>query len=103
MKEFQRRIMEIYYKKDRERGVSRTFQWLVEELGELARALRQGEQDHLEEEFADVLAWLASLANLMDVSLFDVGFKRYGKGCPKCHSIPCTCVEPPWRMSDDES
>jgi NTP pyrophosphatase (non-canonical NTP hydrolase) len=99
MKNFQEIIRETYYGKDKKRGVARTFQWLVEEMGELSKALREGKRDFLEEEFADVVAWLASLANLVEISLEDVAMKRYGEGCPKCKKIPCQCVEPTWRYT----
>jgi len=98
MENFQKLIKNIYFEKDRRRGVTKTFQWFTEEVGELAKALRAGERHQLEEEFADVIAWLASLANLLDVSLEEVAFKRYGKGCPKCGSTPCRCEEPHWRI-----
>ena len=98
MKEFQDLIKRIYYEKDKRRGVSRTFQWFVEEVGELARATRDGNRVNLEEEFADVIAWLTSLANLLNISLEEVAFRRYGSGCPKCGSIPCSCKEPEWRQ-----
>ncbi len=67
--EFQRLISEKYEKRDRERGVPATFMWFVEEVGELATALAQGGQQNKEEEFADVFAWLCTLANISEVDL----------------------------------
>ena len=67
-----------------------TFRWMTEEVGELARALRHGERDELLHEFSDVLAWLASLANLSAIDL-DEAMARYADGCPKCSHSPCTC------------
>jgi len=64
--------------------------WLAEELGELAQAARKGSHDERLHEFADVLAWLASLANLLDIDL-DEAVRRYEHGCPKCGGIPCAC------------
>ncbi|MBI2267079.1 MAG: nucleotide pyrophosphohydrolase [Armatimonadetes bacterium] len=90
LKEFQERIREIYYEKDSARGTAGTFQWLAEEVGELARALRTGNRENLDEEFADVLAWLVSLATLCGVSMEEAAGK-YRKGCPKCMKTPCLC------------
>ena len=69
IKEFQGIISEKYEKRDRERGIPATFMWFVEEVGELATALASKDQGNKEEEFADVLAWLCTLANISDVDL----------------------------------
>jgi len=90
--EFQQQIERIYLIRDRERGAARTFAWLVEEVGELSRALRGENRANLEEEFSDVFAWLASLASLVGVNLEAVASARYGGGCPKCASTPCSCA-----------
>jgi NTP pyrophosphatase (non-canonical NTP hydrolase) len=79
-----------YGARDASRGVDATFRWLTEEVGELARAIRTGDRDNLELEFADVAAWLASLADLLDVDL-DAALARYAEGCPKCQRRPCAC------------
>jgi NTP pyrophosphatase (non-canonical NTP hydrolase) len=79
-----------YLERDLDRGVDGTFRWFTEEVGELARAIRRGDRAELELEFSDVLAWLASLANLLDVDLSHA-MSRYVDGCPKCHSSPCVC------------
>ena len=79
-----------YGARDDSRGVDATFRWLTEEVGELARAIRTGDRDNLESEFADVAAWLASLAGLLDVDL-DATVARYADGCPKCQRRPCQC------------
>lgn len=92
--EFQKLIRDIYFDKDSRRGIEGTFRWLIEETGELARAIRRGEPDNLREEFADVFAWLASLASLEGVDL-EAAARKYSTGCPKCHSTPCGCPEPP--------
>jgi NTP pyrophosphatase (non-canonical NTP hydrolase) len=88
--ELQDVIERTYGDRDRERGVAPTVAWLVEELGELAQAVRKGTRDQIEHEFSDVLAWVATLANQLDVDLAAV-VDRYRDGCPKCISIPCTC------------
>ena len=67
--EFQRLISEKYEKRDRERGTPRTFMWFIEEVGELATALASNDRKNIEEEFADVFAWLCTLANISDVNL----------------------------------
>jgi len=69
IKEFQGLISEKYEKRDRQRGVPATFMWFVEEVGELATALAGNDQDNKQEEFADVFAWLCTLANISDVDL----------------------------------
>ena len=66
---FQKYISERYEKVDRQRGTPKTFLWLIEEIGELATALNSDDRANLEEEFADVLAWLCTLANITDVDL----------------------------------
>ena len=83
-------IERTYGERDRERGVPSTVAWLAEEVGELAQAVRKGTQAQREHEFADVLAWVASLANQMDVDL-DAAVQRYSAGCPRCSAIPCAC------------
>jgi NTP pyrophosphatase (non-canonical NTP hydrolase) len=88
--ELQRQMAVTYGARDAERGVDATFRWLTEEIGEVARALRKGSHDDLEFEFSDALAWLASLANLVNVDL-DAAMARYADGCPKCGLAPCGC------------
>jgi len=85
---FQKKIKEIYLKKDTERGIEGTFTWFVEEIGELARAVRNGQ--NVKEELADCAAWLFSIANITNISMEDaVG--KYKNECPKCRKIPCIC------------
>ena len=76
-----------YVERDAARGRDATFRWLTEEVGELARALRTGDRDNLIHEFGDVLAWLASLANLEGVDL-DEAAARYAHGCPRVREAP---------------
>jgi NTP pyrophosphatase (non-canonical NTP hydrolase) len=92
--EFQKIIADAYFERDSKRGVQATFMWFVEEVGELARAIKHAEEDRLKEEFADVLAWLVSLATLLGVDMEEAAM-RYLNGCPKCGSTPCVC---PMRM-----
>jgi NTP pyrophosphatase (non-canonical NTP hydrolase) len=88
--ELQTNLRATYLSRDAERGPDATFRWLTEEVGELARAIRKGERENLVLEFSDVLAWLGSLANLLDVDL-DTAATRYARGCPKCGASPCVC------------
>jgi NTP pyrophosphatase (non-canonical NTP hydrolase) len=92
--ELQRTLHRTYFERDVKRGPDATFRWLTEEVGELARALRHGRREDLVHEFSDVVAWLASLANLVDVDL-DEAASRYANGCPKCGASPCTCAFTP--------
>jgi NTP pyrophosphatase (non-canonical NTP hydrolase) len=78
--EFQGIISEKYEKRDRERGVPATFMWFIEEVGELATALAGDDQENKQEEFADVFAWLCTLANISDVDLEKACSKYTGKG-----------------------
>jgi NTP pyrophosphatase (non-canonical NTP hydrolase) len=87
---FQRLMADTYGDRDRERGVAATVAWLTEELGELAQAVRKGNSDEQLHELGDVLAWLASLAEQLGLSLDDAA-ARYAGGCPACASIPCRC------------
>lgn len=90
MREFQDRIGATYLQKDSDRGLFESYAWLVEEIGELAGALRHGRAEDLTHEFSDCLAWLASLANMAGVDLEEAA-RRYRDGCPRCDSSPCAC------------
>lgn len=87
----QGRIHALYGAKDAARGDAGTFLWLTEEFGELASALRSGTQEELALEMADVLAWLATLANIRGIDLERAIHLKYGRGCPGCRATPCTC------------
>ncbi|MFI5458266.1 MAG: MazG nucleotide pyrophosphohydrolase domain-containing protein [Isosphaerales bacterium] len=87
----QRMILQMYGEKDAARGDAATFLWLTEEFGELATALRSGTRDELAAEMADVLAWLATLANIRGIELEEAFLRKYGRACPGCHRVPCTC------------
>jgi len=96
LSDFQRLIEQMYSHKDRERGPAGTFLWLMEEVGELAAAIADGKNEaNLKEEFADVLAWLATLANVVDVDLSEALHAKYGQGCPGCGKMVCICDEKP--------
>jgi len=89
--ELQELIRVMYMPRDVERGIPGTFMWLIEEVGELAAALRHGNRDEQAEEFADVLAWLVTIANVAGVDLTKAVLDKYGDGCPGCHQSPCVC------------
>ncbi len=108
MTDFQRLIRDMYYEKDLGRGVSGTFMWLMEEVGELSTALRETSsvdskliepaemnrrRQNLQAEFADVLAWLATIANLVGVDLNTAIQVKYGSGCPGCEQFICVCPD----------
>ena len=65
---------------------------LMEEVGELASSLRNGTHEERLGEFADVLAWLATIANVAGVDLTEAVAKKYGSGCPGCGQFICTCA-----------
>ena len=89
--EFQELIDQMYSEKDRARGTSGTFMWLIEEIGELASALVEGTPKEKSEEFADVLAWIFTLANVANVDLASALEAKYGSGCPGCGKMICAC------------
>lgn len=87
---FQDLIARTYGERDRRRGTAASLAWLVEEVGELARAVRKGDAAEQLAEVGDVLAWLASIADQLGLSL-DEGARRYATGCPRCATLPCAC------------
>ena len=91
--DFQALIRKMYYTKDAQRGIDGTFMWLLEEIGELAAALRSGTAADRAEEFADVLAWLVTIANVAEVDLSSAIRNKYGSGCPGCGQYACQCAD----------
>jgi len=89
--EFQKMMRQLYFERDSERGVKGTLDWLEEEVDELIEALEEGDMKAAEKEFADVLAWLASLANVVDIDLEKATLTKYPSKCPKCRLSPCNC------------
>jgi len=89
--QLQRLIETMYSSKDAARGIDGTFMWLMEEVGELAAALREGDRAATSAEFADVLAWLATIANVAEVDLERAVLEKYGSGCPGCGEMVCRC------------
>lgn len=92
---FQAHLQATYGHKDVARGSAGTFMYLMEEIGELAEALREPDKHDLEGEFADCIAWLTSLANVAGVDLAAAVEKKYGGGCTQCGKSPCICDSKP--------
>ena len=82
----------LYFHRDSERGVKGTYEWLADELQELYEALEEGDKEASEKEFADVIAWLASLANITGIDLEKAAVNKYSDKCPKCQQSPCHCT-----------
>jgi NTP pyrophosphatase (non-canonical NTP hydrolase) len=92
IREFQEMMKQLYLKRDFERGVEGTFNWLVDEVAELGHELKSCNREATEKEFADVIAWLASLANIIGIDLEKVAVDKYNYKCPKCQNLPCSCI-----------
>lgn len=96
LRDFQQLIETMYSHKDRERGSAGTFLWLMEEVGELAQAIGEGaDRATKAAEFADVMAWLVTLANVEGVDLSQALHTKYGQGCPGCGKMVCICHAKP--------
>ena len=88
--DFQALIERTYGERDRARGQAATVAWLAEETGELAKAARKGTRKEQLHELGDVIAWVASLASQLGLSMEDA-IARYANGCPRCSTSPCAC------------
>ena len=93
LRDLQQLMRKMYFEKDLARGIDGTFMWLMEEVGELASALRGNDPVNRAEEFADVLAWLATIANVAGVDLSESVRLKYGSGCPGCGLFACVCPD----------
>jgi len=80
--QFQTMIGELYGDQDTARGIPSTVAWLCEEVGELAQAVRKGTPAQQLHELGDVVAWVASLANQLGLSL-DEAVARYRDDPPR--------------------
>ena len=90
--EFQDLMKSLYFKRDGKRGVETTFIWLVEEIGELAKCFNKSmNKNEIESEFADIFAWLCSVANLLNIDLEQAIIGKYDNSCPRCKNNPCNC------------
>ena len=90
--EFQEMMKRLYFHRDSERGAKETYDWLVDEIGELGEALEGKDREAVGKEFADVIAWLASLANVSGIDLESATVSKYSGKCPKCQRSPCQCA-----------
>jgi len=91
--EFQEMMRQLYFERDLARGTTGTYNWLVDEVKELGEELQKGtNREATEKEFADVIAWLASLANIMGIDLEKATLNKYNHKCPKCQQAPCQCT-----------
>lgn len=90
--EFQEMMKRLYFHRDSERGVKGTYEWLVDEVAELKEAIEEEDVNAAEKEFADVIAWLASLANITGIDLEKAAIDKYSGKCPKCQKAPCQCT-----------
>jgi NTP pyrophosphatase (non-canonical NTP hydrolase) len=84
-------MRELYFERDRQRGIEKCLLWLQSEQGELIDAYLKFDKAILEEEVADVLAWLCSVCNLLEIDLEEVAWTKYSGRCPRCLKIPCKC------------
>jgi NTP pyrophosphatase (non-canonical NTP hydrolase) len=91
LRNFQELMKELYFHRDQQRGVEKTFMWVTEELGELGRAIRKQDEPGMKEEIADILAWLFSLGNVLDIDVEEATLSKYNGVCPRCGKIPCEC------------
>jgi len=92
IREFQELMRRLYFHRDINRGIEGTYDWLVDEVKELGQVLKSNDKETLENEFADVIAWLASLGNIINIDLEKAALKKYDNECPKCKRSPCQCT-----------
>ena len=92
IREFQEMMKRLYFHRDSERGVKGTYEWLVDEVVELKEALEEEDMEAAGKEFADIIAWLASLANITGIDLETATVNKYSGKCPKCQKSPCQCT-----------
>jgi NTP pyrophosphatase (non-canonical NTP hydrolase) len=90
--ELQEMMRRLYFHRDSERGIKGTYDWLVDEVEESRQALEEGDRIAIGKEFADVIAWLASLANITGIDLERAALEKYNNSCPKCSHSPCQCT-----------
>jgi NTP pyrophosphatase (non-canonical NTP hydrolase) len=91
IRDFQNLMITLYGERDKKRGIEKSLIWLQTELGELLKAFLENDQETIQEEVADIFAWLCSVCNLLNVDLEKAAWKKYPNACPKCESNPCKC------------
>jgi NTP pyrophosphatase (non-canonical NTP hydrolase) len=88
----QEMMRKIYLTRDRARGIAGTLKRTFEELEELREAIdNKDTASGIADEVADVFAWLCSLANLLEIDVSEVFYKKYRNACSKCKMSPCEC------------
>jgi len=91
-KDAQDLMRRVYLERDKARGLQGTLLRTFQELEELSEAILEGHsKDDISDEIADVYAWLCSLANLLDIDVFEAFYKKYADACSKCKMVPCNC------------
>ncbi|MFW9980243.1 MAG: MazG nucleotide pyrophosphohydrolase domain-containing protein [Candidatus Thorarchaeota archaeon] len=92
LEESQSLIRRIYFERDQNRGIDRTLLRTFQELAELSDAISKKKPiADIEDEMADVFAWVISIANLLEMNLGEVLFKKYNNSCSRCRETPCLC------------
>lgn len=94
--EIQQLMADLYLDRDKSRGLDRTVLWFVSEVGELAEiiAKKRANKNYnsmLTDELADCLAWICSIANILNINLKQALFTKYPNKCPRCGKNPCDC------------
>jgi NTP pyrophosphatase (non-canonical NTP hydrolase) len=90
----QEMMRRVYWDRDNERGVKGTLKRTFEELTELSSAILENDGPQaVEDEIADVFAWLCSVANLVEVDVSKAFYKKYTDACSKCKQSPCVCPD----------
>ena len=99
MNNLQKLMADIYLKKDQQRGLEKTVLWLVSEIGEISEVIAKNgsvinnpkTKQALKLELADGLAWLLSVANLVEIDIEEAFYEKYPHACPRCLKNPCQC------------
>ncbi|MHA1868113.1 MAG: MazG nucleotide pyrophosphohydrolase domain-containing protein [Candidatus Heimdallarchaeaceae archaeon] len=89
--EFQQLMKDIYLKRDQKQGLNKTFIHLIEEIGELAECLNSKNKEIIKNEIADIVAWIFSIANLLEIDMEAALLNKYPMQCPRCKNNPCIC------------
>lgn len=94
--EFQKLMKEKIGVEDREMGSLFLFSVLVEEIGELAKAIRCKNEELIGEELADVVFCVTSLANICNQELEPVLIQKYVKR--KLSDISKDWIDVKWKQ-----
>lgn len=91
LRDIQKIIAETYLDRDSERGLEKTLLWMITEAGEVVDAFLKNDNEQIESEVSDLLAWLLSFCNIAGIDLEEAFLSKYGVGCPQCRNKPCKC------------